>query len=126
MEKDSHMKKILLVDDDKSLNRSVDILLTLDGHQTISVYNGEEALQKIMQQKFDLLITDLIMPKIDGIELITKIDKINCELPIVVISGKLNDKLVGLLKKRKIKYVVPKPINPSRLRKMVNKAFDYK
>lgn len=120
------MKKILLVDDDKSLNRSVDVLLTLDGHQTISVYNGEEALQKLMQQKFDLLITDLIMPKIDGIELISKIHKINCELPIVVISGKLNEKLIRLLKKRKIKYVVPKPINPSRLRKMVNKAFDYK
>ena len=45
------MKRILLADDDKSLNRSVDILLTLDGYQTMSVYNGEEALQKLLQQK---------------------------------------------------------------------------
>ena len=116
------MKKILLADDDKSLNRSVDILLTLDGHQTIPVYNGEEALQKLTQQKFDLVITDLIMPKLDGIELISRARQINCEVPILVISGKLNKKLIQLLKKRNIKYVVPKPINPSRLRKMVNKA----
>ncbi len=118
------MKRILLADDDKNLNRSVDILLTLDGYQTMSVYNGEEALQKLLQQKFDLLITDLIMPKLDGIELISKIRKFNADLPIVVISGKLNEKMIRLLKKRRIKYVIPKPINPSRFRKMIHKAFD--
>ena len=117
------MKKILLADDDKNLNRSVDILLTQDGYETMSVYNGEEALQKLLQQKFDLLITDLIMPKLDGIELITKIKKFNVDLPIVVISGKLNKELLTLLKKRDIKYVVPKPVNPTRLRKMVYTAF---
>lgn len=117
------MKKILLADDDKNLNRSVDILLTQDGYQTMSVYNGEEALQKLLQDKFDLLITDLIMPKFDGIELISNLEKMNVDLPILVISGKLNKELVGLLKKRKIKYVLPKPINPTRLRKMVYKVF---
>jgi CheY-like chemotaxis protein len=118
------MKRILLADDDRNVNRSVDILLTLDGYETMSVYNGEEALQKLLQQKFDLLITDLIMPKIDGIELIAKIRKFNSELPIMVVSGQLNEKLIKLLKKKKIHYVLPKPINPARFRKMVNKAFE--
>ncbi|OGB62312.1 MAG: hypothetical protein A2Y94_05260 [Caldithrix sp. RBG_13_44_9] len=116
------MKRILLADDDKSLNRSVDILLTLEGYQTMSVYNGEEALQKLLQQKFDLLITDLIMPKLDGIELITKIRKLNADLPIMVISGQLNNRLIQLLKKREIHFILPKPINPARFRKMVHKA----
>jgi DNA-binding NtrC family response regulator len=117
------MKKILLADDDKNLNRSVDILLTQDGYETMSVYNGEEALQKLLHHKFDLLITDLIMPKVDGIELISKIKKFKVDLPILVISGKLNKELIALLKKSDIKYVVPKPVNPTRLRKMVYKAF---
>ena len=117
------MKRILLADDDRALNRSVDILLTLDGYQTMSVYNGEEALQKILQQKFDLIITDLIMPKLDGIELISRIRKFNSDIPIVVISGKLNEKLIKLLKKRQIKYVLPKPINPARFRRIIHKAF---
>jgi DNA-binding NtrC family response regulator len=117
------MKKILLADDDKNLNRSVDILLTQDGYETMSVYNGEEALQKLLHQKFDMLITDLIMPKVDGIELNSKIKKFKVDLPILVISGKLNKELIALLKKRDIKYVVPKPINPTRLRKIVHEAF---
>jgi two-component system response regulator HydG len=117
------MKRILLADDDRILNRSVDILLTLDGYQTMSVYNGEEALQKLLHQKFDLLITDLIMPKLDGIELISKIRKLNATLPIMVISGQLNNSLVHLLKKRKIHFILSKPINPGRLRKMVHRAF---
>ena len=45
------MKKILLAEDDKNLSRSVDILLTLDGFEVISVYNGEEALNKLCSQK---------------------------------------------------------------------------
>ena len=60
------MYKILLAEDDKSLSRSIDILLTLDGHQVISVYHGDEALNKLMQQRFDLLITDIVMPQLNG------------------------------------------------------------
>jgi len=118
------MKRILLVDDDKALNRSVDILLTLDGYQTLPVYDGEEALQKLLHQKFDLLITDLIMPKIDGIELISKVRKLNSTLPIMVISGQLNNRLVNLLKKQEIQYIITKPINPTRFRKLVRRAFE--
>lgn len=117
------MKKILVAEDDKNLSRSVDILLTLDGYQTMTVYNGEEALQKLLQQKFDLLITDIIMPKMDGIELISKIKKINSNLPIMVISGKLNQKLIKLLEHKEVDFILPKPVNPTRFRTMIHKAF---
>lgn len=116
------MKKILLVEDDKTLSRSVDIMLTIDGYQIITVYNGEEALQKLLQQKFDLLITDIIMPKMDGIELISKLKKINNQLPIMVISGKLNKHLTKLLKKKNIDFILPKPVNPTNFRLLVQKA----
>lgn len=119
------MKKILLAEDDKNLSRSVDILLTLDGYQVISVYNGEEALNKLLLQKYDLLITDIVMPNIDGVELISKIRQINADLPIMVVSGKLNSRLIEELETMKIKFILPKPINPARFRKMVQKIFSH-
>ena len=115
------MKKILLAEDDKNLSRSIDILLTLDGFQVISVYNGEEALNKLLRQRYDLLITDIVMPTIDGVELISKIRFLHSELPILVVSGKLNDQLIEQLKNMEINNVLPKPINPARFRKMVQK-----
>jgi DNA-binding response OmpR family regulator len=115
------MTKILLAEDDKNLSRSIDILLTLDGHQVISVYNGEEALHKLLLQRYDLLITDIVMPNTDGIELINKIRLINSDLPIMVVSGKLNSQLIKLLETMEIKHILPKPINPTRFRKMVQK-----
>ncbi len=115
------MKKILLAEDDKNLSRSVDILLTLDGYQVISVYNGEEALNKLCTQKYDLLITDIVMPNLSGTELISRIRSINAEIPIMVVSGKLNEKLIADLRKSGIKFILPKPINPTRFRKMVHK-----
>ncbi|MEJ2637833.1 MAG: response regulator [Calditrichia bacterium] len=118
------MKKILLAEDDRNLSRSVDILLTLDGFEVISVYNGEEALTKLCQQKYDLLITDIVMPHLNGFELVTKIKKVNPKIPIMVVSGKLNDSLIDDLHEVGVEYVLPKPINPSRFRKMVQKIFD--
>ena len=52
-----------------------------------------------------------------------EIKKFKVDLPILVISGKLNKELIALLKKRDVKYVIPKPVNPTRLRKMVYEAF---
>ncbi len=118
------MKKILLAEDDRNLSRSVDILLTLDGFEVISVYNGEEALTKLCQQKYDLLITDIVMPHLNGFELVTKIKKVNPKIPIMVVSGKLNDSLIHDLHEMGVEYVLPKPINPSRFRKMVQKIFE--
>ncbi len=115
------MKKILLAEDDKNLSRSVDILLTLDGFEVISVYNGEEALNKLCSQKYDLLITDLVMPNLGGVELINKIRKLNPQLPIMVVSGKLNDNIIKDLRKERIHHILPKPINPTRFRNMVKK-----
>ncbi len=118
------MKKILLAEDDKNLSRSVDILLTLDGYEVISVYDGEEALNKLLRQKFDLLITDIVMPGLNGVDLIKKIRKLNHDIPIMVVSGKLNDSLIEQLESNGIRYILPKPINPTRFRKMVQKIFN--
>ncbi len=119
------MKKILLAEDDKNLSRSVDILLTLDGYQVVSVFNGEEALTKLCTQKYDLLITDIVMPHLNGTELVSKIRVLNPDIPIMVVSGKLNNALINELRVHGVNYILPKPINPTRFRKMVNKVFEH-
>jgi CheY-like chemotaxis protein len=117
------MKKILLAEDDKNLSRSIDILLTLDGYEVISVYNGEEALNKLCHQKYDLLITDIVMPFINGTELIQKIKELHPFIPIMVVSGKLNEELITELQKKEIKHILSKPINPTNFRQMVFSIF---
>ncbi len=117
------MKKILLAEDDKNLSRSVDILLTLDGFQVVSVYNGEEALNKLCKQKYDLLITDIVMPNLNGVDLVNKIRKLNPDIPIMVVSGKLSEPLIHDLEHAGVQHILPKPINPARFRNMVQKIF---
>jgi DNA-binding NtrC family response regulator len=117
------MKRILLAEDDKGLSRSIDILLTLDGYEVISVYNGEEALNNLCYQRYDLLITDIIMPQLNGIELIQKIRKLHPQIPILVVSGNLTDEIINELQHQNIKKILPKPIDPVNFRKMVDSMF---
>lgn len=116
------MKKILLAEDDKGLSRSVDILLTLEGYQVISVYNGEEALNQLCTQKYDLLITDIVMPQLNGIELINQIRMISPDLPIIVVSGNLNETYAAELKRAGVQAILPKPIHPDLFRRAIRKA----
>ena len=122
-ENELFMKKILLAEDDRNLSRSIDILLTLEGFQVIAVYNGEEALNKLLFQKYDLLITDIVMPNMNGLELIQKIRAINPTIPIMVISGQLNDELVAELRELNVQHILAKPIRPTEFRRMIEEIF---
>lgn len=115
------MYRILLAEDDKNLSRSIDILLTLEGHQVVSVYNGEEALNKLMLQRFDLLITDIVMPELNGEDLIGKIRSLNPHLPIMVVSGNLHKDLVERLRERGVEHIIFKPIKPAIFRRVVER-----
>ena len=117
------MKKILLAEDDKNLSRSLDILLTLEGFQVISVYNGEEALNKLLLQKYDLLITDIVMPQMNGVDLIRRIRAVNPTIPILVISGMLNEQLENELRAIGIRHILAKPIKPNVLRQTIESIF---
>ncbi len=117
------MKKILLAEDDRGLSRSIDTWLTLEGFHVVTVYNGEEALHKLLKQRYDLLITDMVMPHLGGFELITQIRQVNSDLPIMVVSGNLNNDLIGNLQQMNVKYILHKPIKPLELRSVIEEVF---
>ncbi|PCJ57362.1 MAG: response regulator [Planctomycetota bacterium] len=79
--------KILLVDDDDGFRASIIICLTLEDYSVIGASNGIEALEVMLDQEIDILITDILMPEMDGIELALKIKKEYPQLKTIGITG---------------------------------------
>ena len=79
--------KVLIVDDDPFIRRLISSILTLKGHQCEEAYNGMEALEKFTKNPFDAVITDIRMPRMDGIDLTCELLKLKPALPIIVMTG---------------------------------------
>lgn len=82
------MASILLVEDDLDLNKLVNRYLSSNGFTVTSCYNGEEALDKFEDQSFDLVISDIMMPKMDGYELLEELRSMNKKIPFLFMSAK--------------------------------------
>ena len=82
------MTKILLAEDDRDLNRLVSSCLTREGYEVISCFDGEEALCAFTDEKVSLLLTDIMMPRLDGFELAESIRATDKALPIVFMTAK--------------------------------------
>ena len=81
------VSSILVVDDDKSVLEVMSEMLRLEGHCVAVAENGVEAVDRVANHTFDLVITDLIMPEKEGLETIAEIRRNRADMPIVAISG---------------------------------------
>lgn len=108
------MAEILVCDDDKDIVEAIDIYLTQEGYHILKAYDGEEAIQVLNSNPVDLLIIDIMMPKLDGIRATLKIREKNV-LPIIILSAKSEDadKILGL--NIGADDYVTKPFNPLEL-----------
>ncbi len=90
------MINILIADDEKPIADLLKMGMTKAGYHCICTYDGSSALEEIERQQFDLILLDVMMPKIDGFELMDYIKDLN--IPVVFLTAKtsLNDKLKGL------------------------------
>lgn len=106
--------KILVCDDDKDIVEAIDIYLTQEGYQVLKAYNGEEAIRLLKDQEVDLLVMDVMMPRLDGIRATLKIRE-EMSLPIIILSAKSEDadKILGL--NVGADDYVTKPFNPLEL-----------
>lgn len=91
------MKKILVVDDEKPISDIVKFNLTKEGYEVTTAYDGEEALEKVKEVEPDLVLLDLMLPKMDGLEVCREIRK-NYTMPIIMVTAKDSeiDKVLGL------------------------------
>ena len=105
---------ILVCDDDKEIVEAIDIYLNQEGFTVEKAYNGEQALQKLKDLKIDLMIIDVMMPKLDGIRATFQARKTS-SIPIIILSAKTEDtdKILGL--NVGADDYVTKPFNPLEL-----------
>ena len=91
------MANILVCDDDKDIVEAIEIYLTQEGYHILKAYDGQESLDILNSETVDLLIIDVMMPRLDGIRATVKIRESN-PLPIIILSAKSEDtdKILGL------------------------------
>ena len=83
----STKKRILIVEDEKPLSHALEVMFSKEGFVVVIAENGEEALERLKQQEFDLVILDIIMPKKDGFDFLQEIQKFSA--PTVLILSNL-------------------------------------
>ena len=115
------MARVLIVDDDES-----DLLLLesmLEGeHELHTATSGDDALELFNSRDIDVVVTDIQMPRGDGIELITAIRAVDSATPIIAISGQKPHKL-GIAQMAGATAILSKPLSPRLLRDAVSRVF---
>jgi NADH:ubiquinone oxidoreductase subunit E len=118
--------RILVVDDEPVVRKSCERILTPEGYSVESASNGNEAIGKLGKDGYDLVITDLKMPDIDGIELIRWIRNSKPDTGIVVITGYPSQESIKEALSLRILDYLPKPFSPALLIEITQRALEYK
>jgi len=115
---------ILVVDDDRSLCEGIATVLINAGYSVDKVHSGKEALAMVNKNKYALVLVDLMLPGISGIELLQQIKKQNPNITIIMITGYPSIKTaVEAIKFSAFDYL-PKPFTPDELRSLVARALE--
>jgi len=116
-------QKILIIDDEAPIRHALRDILEYENYTIIEAENAMEALSILQKEKFDTIISDIKMPNMDGIELLSKIQEI-CETPVIMITGHGDiDTAVETIKKGAYDYIT-KPLDLNRLLVSVRNAQD--
>ena len=111
------MIKILTVDDEPEIIEIIQLALGAK-FNIVGVHKAAEGLEKIKHESFDIVLTDLLMPILDGIEFIKELRKIDANMPVVCVSGvasEYTDKIKGL----DVACMIQKPIDFKRLEEVI-------
>lgn len=90
--------KILLAEDTRDLSRAVSAVMSMNGYEVDAVYDGEEALEHIRRDSYDVLVLDIMMPKKDGLEVIREVRAMSINTPALFLTAKtqIDDRVAGL------------------------------
>ncbi|TDQ37426.1 response regulator transcription factor [Aureibacillus halotolerans] len=123
------MRHLLIVDDDPDIVNLIAIYLQNEGYEVSKAYNGEEALALLNEVNIDLIVLDVMMPKLDGIEVTRRVRE-KQDLPILMVSAKAEDmdKIMGLMTGAD-DYMI-KPFNPlelvARVKSLLRRSYTFK
>jgi CheY-like chemotaxis protein len=105
-------RKVLVVDDDPAVRKSIDRVLSSKGYAVITAENGEEAMRKLNEEKYDLVYTDIRMPGISGLEVAEQVKARKPWTPVVIITGYGTDAAEARAKAAGVSSFVHKPLSP--------------
>lgn len=118
------MPDILIIDDEKAIRKTLSEILSFEGYKIEEAADGEEALKKFKEKNFDVVLCDIKMPRMDGIEFLQKAGEANSDIPIIMISGHGNiETAVEAVKKGAFDYI-SKPPDLNRLLITIRNAMD--
>ena len=118
------MADILIIDDEKAIRKTLSEILSFEGYKLEEASDGEEGLKKFREKTYDLVLCDIKMPRLDGIEFLQKASEVNPDVPIIMISGHGNiETAVEAVKKGAFDYI-SKPPDLNRLLITIRNAMD--
>src|SRR6476660_6781931 len=118
------MADILIIDDEKAIRKTLTEILSFEGYKIEEASDGEEGLKRFKEKTYDLVLCDIKMPKLDGIEFLQKAGEANPDIPIIMISGHGNiETAVEAVKKGAYDYI-SKPPDLNRLLITIRNAMD--
>ncbi|HMH31739.1 MAG TPA: sigma-54 dependent transcriptional regulator [Puia sp.] len=118
------MSNILIIDDEKAIRKTLSEILSYEGYKIDEAGDGEEGLKKFREKEYDVILCDIKMPKIDGIEFLERAKESNADVPIIMISGHGTiETAVEAVKKGAYDYI-SKPPDLNRLLITIRNAMD--
>lgn len=118
------MSNILIIDDEKAIRKTLSEILSYEGYKIDEAGDGEEGLKKFKEKSYDVVLCDIKMPKLDGIEFLDKAREANPDVPVIMISGHGTiETAVEAVKKGAYDYIA-KPPDLNRLLITIRNAMD--
>ena len=123
---DDGKKRILIVEDDEEMSALLRDMIEEEGYKTASVNNGAEAFRKLAKESFDLIITDVRMPGLTGLDILPGIKKLQPDAPIIVITAFGSEEIQRKAFERGANAYLEKPIHFHKLRTLIHDMFSTK
>ena len=118
------MASVLIIDDEKAIRKTLSEILSFEGYKIEEAADGEEGLKKFREKTWDVVLCDIKMPKIDGLDFLQKAVEINPDVPIIMISGHGNiETAVEAVKKGAYDFI-QKPPDLNRMLITIRNAMD--
>ena len=121
------MSKVMIVDDENDIVELIRFVLERDGHQVFSAKNGKEALEKVVDVNPDLIISDIMMPEMDGYTMNTRLQAMDetRSIPVIILTAKGQMRDLFVLGSNVVSFM-EKPFDPKGLREKIKEILNTK